>query len=102
MAKLKHRSWSPSSAYKTKARYFGRPIVGEIAGSRIHNLKELRPPSTSIRVLFVFDPRRAAILLVAGDKAEHGWKAWYVEAIPEAERLYAEYLEELRKEGLLE
>lgn len=80
----------------------GRPLVGEIAGSRIHNLKELRPPSTSIRVLFVFDVRRTAILLVAGDKAEHGWKDWYTEAIPEAERLYAEHLEELREEGLLE
>jgi hypothetical protein len=27
----------------------GRPVVGEIAGSRIHNLKELRPLGTSVR-----------------------------------------------------
>jgi hypothetical protein len=79
----------------------GRPLVGEIAGSRIHNLKELRPPSSSIRILFVFDPRRSAILLLGADKAEHGWSDWYPRAISRAERLYDEYLEELRKEGLI-
>jgi len=80
----------------------GRPIVGEITGSRLHNLKELRPPATSIRILFLFDPRRNAILLLGADKAEYGWKEWYGTAIPEAERIYDEYLNELRKEGLLE
>jgi hypothetical protein len=80
----------------------GRPVVGEIAGLQIHNLKELRPLGTSIRILFVFDPRRAAILLIGADKADHGWTAWYPGAITEAERLYGEYLDELRKEGLLE
>lgn len=78
-----------------------RPIVGEVTGSRIHNLKELRPPSSSIRILFVFDPRRAAILLLAADKAEHGWKAWYRTAIPQAEALYEEHLDALRQEGLI-
>lgn len=80
----------------------GRPTVGEVAGSRVHNLKELRPAGTSIRILFVFDPRRAAILLVGADKAEHGWKAWYPGAIGDAERLYDEYLSDLRREGLIE
>ena len=79
----------------------GRPTVGEVAGSRIHNLKELRPAGTTIRILFVFDPRRQAILLVGADKAEHGWKEWYPGAIADAERLYDEYLEELRHEGLI-
>jgi hypothetical protein len=80
----------------------GRPVVGEVAGSKIHNLKELRPASSSIRVLFVFDPRRTAILLVGGDKSEHGWKDWYAKAIEQAETLYDEYLSELRAEGLIE
>lgn len=81
----------------------GRPLVGEVAGSKIHNLKELRPAGSSIRILFVFDPRRTAILLVAADKAKHGWSAWY-DAIgkPQAEALYDEYLSELRTEGLIE
>jgi hypothetical protein len=45
----------------------GRPLVDTITASKIANMKELRPPSsgrTEIRILFVFDPWRAAILLV--------------------------------------
>jgi hypothetical protein len=76
----------------------GRPTAAEVAGSSIHNLKELRPRGTSIRILFVFDPRRTAILLLGGDKAEAGWKAWYPDAMKEAERLYAQHLEEIRRE----
>lgn len=78
----------------------GRPTVGEVAGSQIHNLKELRPAGTSIRILFVFDPRRMAIFLVGADKAEHGWKAWYPGAIAQAEDLYDEHLSQIDKEGL--
>lgn len=79
-----------------------RPLVGEIVGSRVSNMKELRPLGTSIRILFVFDPRRAAILLVGGDKAARGWNDWYSGAIAEAEVLYETYIEELREEGLVE
>lgn len=50
-----------------------------------------------IRILFVFDPWRSAILLIGGDKSGN-WKPWYTAAIPEAERLYADYLEERRGE----
>ncbi|WP_234821411.1 type II toxin-antitoxin system RelE/ParE family toxin [Mycobacterium tuberculosis] len=31
----------------------------------VHNMKELRPAGTSIRILFAFDPARQAILLLA-------------------------------------
>ncbi len=41
----------------------GRPIADTLSGSSLANLKELRP-TTSLRVLFVFDPRRTAILLI--------------------------------------
>jgi hypothetical protein len=41
-------------------------------------------------MLFVFDPDRAAIFLVAGDKAGQ-WSRWYDEAIPLAEARYADY-----------
>ena len=34
----------------------GRPLVDTLAGSKLANLKELRPRQTNIRVLFVFDP----------------------------------------------
>ena len=78
----------------------GRPLVDRIKGSSLHNLKELRPGSTGpteLRVLFVFDPWRSAILLVGGDKAGN-WKTWYDEAIPRAEDLYAIYLKERAEE----
>ncbi|WP_412753593.1 type II toxin-antitoxin system RelE/ParE family toxin [Krasilnikovia sp. M28-CT-15] len=74
----------------------GRPLVDSITASQISNMKELRPPSvgrTEIRILFVFDPWRSAVLLVAGDKSGQ-WNRWYREAIPEAEQLYATYLKE--------
>lgn len=78
----------------------GRPLVDVVTASRISNMKELRPPSaknTEIRILFVFDPWRSAILLIAGDKSGR-WKQWYRDAIPEAESRYAIYLKERREE----
>jgi hypothetical protein len=74
----------------------GRPLVDRIKGSRLHNLKELRPGSagsSELRVLFTFDPWRSAILLVAGDKSGN-WSNWYRRAISQAESLYDEYLRE--------
>ena len=68
----------------------GRPLVDTIRGSVIANLKELRPGT--VRILFVFDPWRSSILLVAGDKAGQ-WQRWYDEAIPLAEQRYKRYLE---------
>jgi hypothetical protein len=78
-----------------------RPLVGAIAGSMIKNLKELRPGSTGrseVRILFVFDPWRSAILLVAGDKAGN-WQRWYRKAIPLAEQRYEMYLKERAESG---
>jgi hypothetical protein len=72
----------------------GRPAVDRISGSQLHNLKELRPGSagrTEIRILFIFDPQRQAVLLVAGDKAGN-WIRWYRDAIKLAEDRYARYL----------
>jgi hypothetical protein len=43
--------------------------------------------------LFVFDPWRAAVLLVAGDKSGN-WRQWYQETIPRAEQLLEIYLKE--------
>ncbi len=67
-----------------------RPLVGAIENSRHRNMKELRPGS--LRVLFAFDQSQQAILLLAADKAEQGWNAWYGRAIPEADRLFNEWL----------
>jgi len=78
----------------------GRPFVDTIDDSRIANLKELRPKRNNIRILFVFDPRRTVILLLGGSKT-NDWQGWYKRNIPEAERLYDDYLAELRKEDAL-
>jgi hypothetical protein len=76
----------------------GRPTVDTLEGSHLPNLKELR--ASTLRVLFVFDPLQQAVLLIGGDKQDQ-WNEWYRDAIPEAERLYDAYLEELRDEGRL-
>jgi len=34
-------------------------------------MKGLRPMGGNLRILFAFDPRRVAILLLGGDRAEH-------------------------------
>lgn len=73
----------------------GRPLVDSITHSSIANLKELRPDT--VRILLVFDPWRSSILLVAGDKAGQ-WNTWYREAIPLAERRYERYLKERAEE----
>ncbi|MGH3612022.1 MAG: type II toxin-antitoxin system RelE/ParE family toxin [Pseudonocardia sp.] len=70
----------------------GRPAVDTLTGSKVANMKELR--AGTIRVLFVFDPRRVAILLLGGDKRGQ-WTRWYLEAIPAAERLYTRHLKEI-------
>jgi hypothetical protein len=82
----------------------GRPLVDKIKGSAYHNMKELRPASaggSEVRILFVFDPQRQAILLTAGDKAGD-WKGWYQRNIPLADERYGEHLARLEgdeKEG---
>jgi hypothetical protein len=75
----------------------GQPLADRVKGSHYHNMKELRPPSsgtTEIRMLFAFDPRREAIVLVAGDKAGN-WDGWYRQAIPLADQRFAEHLKAL-------
>ncbi len=72
----------------------GRPLVDHVKASRHHNMKELRPGSagrSEIRILFAFDPRRRAVLLIAGDKAGN-WKRWYEQHIPIADDRYHEWL----------
>ena len=77
----------------------GRPLVDAVSGSKLPNLKELRPGSaggSEVRLLFVFDPQRRAVFLVGGDKSRK-WSDWYKTAIPLAEHAYAEHL---RIEGM--
>ena len=72
----------------------GRPLVDSVKGSRHKNMKELRPGSTGrteMRVLFAFDPKRRAILLVGGDKS-NAWSKWYEVNVPIADERYDAHL----------
>ena len=75
------------------------PYSSGINGSRHGHMRELRIQHAGrpYRVLYAFDPRRTAILLIGGDKV--GDDRWYDRFVPIADRLYDEHLEILRKEG---
>ena len=73
-----------------------RPLVGKVEGSYLSNLKELIPMSSNIRILFIFDPLRRAVLLLGGDKSID-FQGWYKKNIPRAELIYERFLNE---EGL--
>jgi len=69
-----------------------RPHSGHIATSRHANMKELiiQHAARPYRVLYAFDPRRTALLLIGGDKT--GNDRWYDEFVPVADRLFDEHL----------
>jgi hypothetical protein len=75
-----------------------RPYVGTIDGSRHANMKELRVQhaGSPYRILFAFDPKRVAILLIGGNKT--GDPRWYDRMVPVADDLYDKHLAGLRKE----
>jgi len=75
------------------------PHSSGVNSSRHSRMRELRVQHQGrpYRVLYVFDPRRVALLLVAGDKT--GDNRWYEENVPVADRLYDDHLAMLKKEG---
>jgi hypothetical protein len=77
------------------------PYSSAIRRSRHGHMRELRIQHAGrpYRVLYAFDPRRSAILLLGGDKT--GDERWYERHVPIADRLYDEYLQELKDEGFL-
>ena len=87
-----------SVSWKKKGPSLRRPYVGSIVASRHPNMKELiiQHAGRPYRVLFAFDPKRHAILLIGGDKT--GNASWYDEFVPRADDLFDEHLAELKKE----
>jgi hypothetical protein len=75
-----------------------RPHSDLIITSKHPNMKELRgrQGDAILRVLYAFDPKRTAILLIGGDK--NGNPKWYDEFVPLADRLFDKHLEELTLE----
>ncbi len=77
----------------------GRPYADHIKTSSHANMKELRTDvgSAHLRVLYAFDPRRAALLLILGDKSPNdptspNWADWYDAMVPIADQLFTEHL----------
>jgi hypothetical protein len=75
------------------------PHSSGVETSKHSRMRELRIQHAGdpYRVLYAFDPRRAAILLIGGNKA--GNDRWYEEFVPVADRIYDRHLAEIRKEG---
>ena len=78
----------------------GYPYSSKVFSSRHGRMRELRVRGElPLRVFYAFDPRRVAILLIGGNKA--GNPRFYDEYVPLADRLYDQYMAELRREGLI-
>jgi hypothetical protein len=79
-----------------------RPHSDVITTSKHSNMKELRAHAvmpghrSELRVLYAFDPRRAAILLIGGDKT--GNAKWYEQYVPIADQLFDDHLKLIEQE----
>src|SRR5690554_5770319 len=70
------------------------PYCSAVKGTR-YPLRELRVKTRGkqFRILYAFDPKRQAILIIGGDKV--GDDRFYERTVPRAEKLWDEYLDEL-------
>jgi hypothetical protein len=84
-----------------RSRIAGTGYSSAVTTSRHSHMRELRAQHRGrpYRVLYAFDPRRTAILLLGGDKT--GDDRWYEVNVPKADATYDQYLAELKKEGLI-
>ena len=69
-----------------------RPHVDSVKGSKHSNMKELRTQyrGQPLRTFFAFDPARAAIILIGGNK--RGDKRFYNKMIPVADAIFDRHL----------
>jgi hypothetical protein len=77
------------------------PYSSGVGISRHRHMRELRVQHQGrpYRVLYAFDPRRHAILLLGADKT--GDNRWYEENVPKADAFYDDHLRQLEEEGLI-
>jgi hypothetical protein len=77
----------------------GRPAVDTLKGSDHANMKELRFDADDgvWRVAFAFDPKRKAILLVAGDKSGGSEDKFYKRLIAKADKRFGDHLARLKE-----
>jgi len=76
----------------------GFPFSSQVKTSRFPEMRELRAQAGGdpLRMLYAFDPRRTAILLLGGDKT--GDDRWYETHVPIADRLFEGHLSTIGKE----
>jgi hypothetical protein len=74
------------------------PHSSGVETSRHRHMRELRiqHQGRPYRVLYAFDPQRAATLLIGGDKT--GNNRWYEKYVPLADAIYDRHLRELENE----
>ena len=74
------------------------PYSSGIESSNYGHMRELRIQhhGRPYRVLYAFDPRSTAILLIGGEKTGRG--RWYEQYVPIADRLYEAHLSEISNE----
>ena len=79
----------------------GRPRADTLNGSRHANMKEMRFSAADgeWRVAFAFDPKRRAILLVAGDKSGGSARRFYRTLIRKADERFDRHLTRVAQEG---
>ena len=77
----------------------GRPRVDTLKGSRHSNMKELRFEAADRvwRAAFAFDPKRNAVLPIAGDKSGDGEKRFYRRLIAKADERSDDHLARTKK-----
>lgn len=73
------------------------PYSSSIQSSKFRHMRELRiqHEGRPYRVLYAFDPTRAAFLILGGDKT--GDDRWYEKMVPKADGIYEEHLKMPKK-----
>jgi hypothetical protein len=95
---LQDEIWAYVELLRRRGPNLGRPRVDTVKGSAFSNMKELRIQyrGDPWRILFAFDPRRNAILLVGGNK--RGKKKWYEDHIRIADERFGRHLQRLEQD----
>ena len=81
--------------------HLSRPHADTLNGSKHPNMKELRCNADNgvWRIAFAFDPKRTAILLVAGDKAGVNENRFYKKLIKKSDERFNRYLDAQSETG---
>lgn len=76
------------------------PYSSSIKTSKHSAMRELRSQCEGrpLRTFYMLDPNRSAILLIGGDKT--GDKRFYETMIPKADKIYDDYLKEIKEEKI--